>query len=96
MVQEHLQWDARTKMRVINYRCVTDHKFLGWTILLVSCKSNENCHPMKVTCHGYLFTGLDYWTGLPDCTTGLTQTALKCLSQCRAEAKHAYSLKLLC
>jgi len=29
-------------------------------------------------------------------TTGLTQTVLKCLSQCKAEAKHAYSLKLLC
>ena len=43
-------------------------------------------------------TGLDYCTGLLDCwtqlllwTTGLTQTAIKCPFQCRAEAKHAYS-----
>jgi len=31
----------------------------------------------------------DYWTGL---LTGLTQTAKKCLVQCKTEAKRTYSL----
>ena len=40
-----------------------------------------------------LFTGLVDWTGLD--WAGLTQKSVKCFFQCRTEAKHTYSLKLL-
>jgi len=40
-----------------------------------------------------LFTGLDYWNGLLDWTTGLTQTAIKCLFQCRT-ARSSFSLSI--
>jgi len=39
-----------------------------------------------------LFTGLDYWNGLLDWTTGLTQTATyKVPFKCRTKAKCAHS-----
>ena len=41
-----------------------------------------------------LFTGLDYWTGLLDWTTGLTQNDVKSPFQCRREANHVYSAYL--
>ena len=43
---------------------------------------------------GLDWTGLD-WTGLE--WTGLTQKSIKCLFQCRTEAKHTYSFtKVAC
>ena len=35
-----------------------------------------------------------HWTGLN--WTGLTQKSVKCLFQCRTEAKHTYSLNIAC
>ena len=38
-----------------------------------------------------LFTGLDYWNGLLDWTTGLTQTAIKYLLSVEQKLKRAHS-----
>ena len=43
---------------IINFLC--EHNYVGTTLLL-------NVAPYRV----YEFTGLDYWTGLLDWTTGL-------------------------
>ena len=46
----------------------------SWSCKLLACKSSEHLKTRES-----LFTGLDYWTGLLDWTTGLAQNGVKCL-----------------
>jgi len=50
-------------------------------LILSALKIDEVRTSNFVVSIGSHFTGLDYWTGLLDWTTGLTQNGVKCLFQ---------------